>query len=97
MNDKPTQVDNPEITEIDQEQQETNNRAPSTARRSTSAMKLLALTTMFGGFGGLGGGRSASAERHDPDREKTPKDLERMKAAQDKRDKRAARKSNQNK
>ena len=65
-------------------------------RRSGSGMMgLMAATAMLAGaFGfGMGGGRSSYAERHDPDREKTPEDLERMAAAQRKRDQRAARRN----
>jgi hypothetical protein len=53
------------------------------------------MSAMMGGLGmmGLGCGRSSYYERHDPDRIKTPGDLKRMKEAQDKRDKRASRKS----
>lgn len=57
-------------------------------------MGLLAMTAMLAGSFGMGyGGRSSSAERHDPDREKTPEDLERMAAAQRKRDRKAARRN----
>ena len=47
---------------------------------------------MAGTFGLPGGGPSAASIRHDPRRPKTPKDLERMAAAQRKRDRKAARK-----
>jgi len=56
-------------------------------------MGLLAMTAMMAGSFGMGGGRSSSAERHDPDREKTPEDLERMAAAQRKRERKAARRN----
>jgi len=59
---------------------------------------LLAMTAMLAGCGmyGMGGGRSSAAERNDPDRPKTPQDLERMAAAQLKRERKAARKAQNN-
>jgi hypothetical protein len=42
---------------------------------------------------GMGGGRSAAAERNDPNREKTPEDLARIAAAQRKRERKAKRRS----
>ena len=47
---------------------------------------------MAGTFDLPGGGPSAASIRHDPRRPKTPDDLERMEAAQRKRDRKAARK-----
>lgn len=62
---------------------------PRKPRRS--AASLLAATAMLAGLLGIGGGRSSAMERNDPNREKTPQDLERMAAAQRKRDRKAAR------
>jgi hypothetical protein len=47
---------------------------------------------MAGTFDLPGGGPSAASIRHDPRRPKTPDDLDRMEAAQRKRDRKAARK-----
>ena len=67
---------------------------PSRRRKSSAMMGLLSMTAMMGvAFGMGGGGYSSSAERHCPDREKTPEDLERIAAAQRKRDKKAARRN----
>jgi hypothetical protein len=71
--------------------------APKPQRRKSTLAGVLAVTAMLGGpffFGG--GGRSAAMDRNDPNREKTPDDLERMSAAQRKRDRKAARKYPQN-
>lgn len=71
-------------------------RPPSTTPkqkpRSSSMIGLLAMTAMLAGSLGIGGGRSSAMERNDPNREKTPEDLERMETAQRKRDRKAARK-----
>jgi hypothetical protein len=67
---------------------------PLPPRRSTKVGTILAVTAMLaGGFGfGLPGGPSAASIRHDSKRPKTDADLERMEAAQRKRDRKAARK-----
>lgn len=72
--------------------------APKPPRRKSALMGILAATAMLAGsYGfGMGGGRSSAMERNDPNREKTPEDLERMAAAQRKRDRKAARKGPQN-
>ena len=58
---------------------------------------LLAMSIMAGACAGLPGWRPSSADvRHDPNRPKTPEDMERMAAAQKKRDRKAARKCTQN-
>jgi hypothetical protein len=70
------------------------DRLPMPRRQSKSVMGLLAMTSMLaacGMYGMGGGGRSSYAERHDLDRPKNPEDMERMAAAQRKRDRKAAR------
>ena len=65
-------------------------------RRSGSKMAgILAVTAMLAGSHGfgIGGGRSSYAERHDPNRPKTPEDLKHMEDAQRKRDRKAARRN----
>lgn len=52
-------------------------------------MGLLALTALAM-MPGMGGGPLAADIRNDPDREKTPEDLERIAAAQRKRERKAA-------
>jgi hypothetical protein len=72
---------------------------PLPARKPRGSMAgLLAMTAMLAGCGmyGMGGGRSSAAERNDPDRPKTPQDLERLVAAQLKRERKAARKARNN-
>ena len=69
--------------------------APPPPRRSTKVGTILAMTAMLAGGFGFGlpcGGPSAASIRHDPRRPKTAADLERMEAAQRKRDRKAARK-----
>ena len=53
---------------------------------------MLAGGALMGGFGR----RSAYAERHDPDREKTPEDLANIEAARLKRERKAAKRNTQN-
>ena len=66
-------------------------------RRSPLVMGLIAgAACLAGGLPGFGGGPLAADIRNDPNREKTPEDLERMAAAQRKRDRKAARKGPQN-
>jgi len=55
------------------------------------AMSLIAAMPFMGG-----GGSSAAAVRNDPEREKTQRDLERIAAAQRKRERKAARRNAQN-
>lgn len=64
------------------------------APRSRAVMAILGMamlsgSMMMGGFGG----RSAYAERHDPNRHKTPEDLENMERARVRREKRAAKRA----
>jgi hypothetical protein len=69
---------------------------PDPAPRSNSALKLMAMTAMLaGGFGLRGYNPSGADIRHDPKRPKTPKDMERMYAAQKKRDRKAAKRNSQ--
>lgn len=66
-------------------------------RRSAMMMGLIAgAACLAGGLPGFGGGPLAADIRNDPNREKTPEDLERMAAAQRKRDRKAARNGPQN-
>jgi hypothetical protein len=60
-----------------------------------SAAGVLAMAALLAGSLGVGGGQLAADVRHDPRREKTPQDLERMAAAQRKRDRKAARRNGQ--
>lgn len=71
---------------------------PPTRKPRKSMVGLLAMTAMLAGCGmyGMGGGRSSAAERNDPDRLKTPQDLARLAAAQLKRERKAARKAQNN-
>lgn len=71
--------------------------APKPPRRQSAMMGLIAgAACLAGGLPGFGGGPSGADIRNDPSREKTPQDLERMAAAQRKRDRKAARKGPQN-
>lgn len=58
--------------------------------RRSPVMAMMALTALAM-MPGMGGGPLAADIRNDPNREKTPEDLERMAAAQRKRDRKAAR------
>lgn len=60
-------------------------------RRRSPVMAMMALTALAM-MPGRGGGPLAADIHNDPSREKTPQDLERMAAAQRKRDRKAARK-----
>ncbi len=64
-------------------------------RRRSPVMPLFIMATMAGMLG-MTGAPSAADVRNSPDREKTPEDLERMAAAQRKRDRKAARKGSTN-
>lgn len=72
----------------------------ASSRRGLSGGGMLALLAMSGmigmGLPRMRGSRSARAERNDPDREKTPADLERLAAAQRKRERKAALRSRHN-
>lgn len=71
--------------------------APKPPRRRSALMGLIAgAACLAGGLPGFGGGPLAADIRNDPNREKTPEDLESMAAAQRKRDRKAARKGPQN-
>lgn len=65
---------------------------PDPPRPAKSKMAgLMAMTALAAGACGWGyGGHSSYATRNDPDRQKTPEDLERMTAAQSKRERKAA-------
>jgi hypothetical protein len=67
-------------------------------RRSplAAALVLPIMCGMMSMMPGWSAGNPSQQERNDPNREKTPQDLERMAAAQRKRDRKAARKGPQN-
>ena len=68
-------------------------RSPAPPRKPFKEGALLAMAAMIGGNFCLNlGGPSAKSIRNDPQRPKTDSDLERMEAAQRKRDRKAARK-----
>lgn len=74
-----------------------NTHSHYSVRRSRfRAAGLLAMTAMLAGSFSFGGGRSSYAERHDPNRPKTPEDLERMEAARLRREKKAVKRKAQN-
>lgn len=62
------------------------------ARKTNSLMRLLAMSEMIAGSFKSCNPSSADI-RHDPNRPKTPKDLERMETAQKKRDRKAAKRN----
>ena len=76
-----------------QEESPWDARARKLGRGLASTM-LLTAAALGGGLPFFGGNRSAHAVRHDPDRPKTASDLEYMRIAEERRQRRAAKRHN---